>query len=71
MSTKIGKSPTRPTYRGLYAIRKGLLLGDVLLSQAVTSQVPSTLKGLTSVFGMVTGVSLLLLSPYYLFISLF
>ena len=37
--------------------------GDVLLSQAVTHQVSSALKSLTSVFGMGTGVSSLLLSP--------
>ena len=30
--------------------------GNVLLSRAVSSQVPSALKGLTSVFGMGTGV---------------
>ncbi len=30
---------------------------DVLLSQVVSNQVPSALKGLTSVFGMGTGVS--------------
>ena len=35
---------------------------DVLSSQAVTHQVLSTLKGLTSVFGMGTGVPLLLSS---------
>ena len=29
--------------------------GNVLLSRAVSSQVPSALKGLTSVFGMGTG----------------
>ena len=34
--------------------------GDVLLSRAVASQVPSALRGLTSVFGMGTGGSLLL-----------
>ena len=34
-----------------------LLRGYVLLSQAVTHQVPSALKSLTSVFGMGTGVS--------------
>ena len=38
-------------------------LGDVLLSQAVTGQVPSALRDFTSVFGMGTGVSLLLCSP--------
>ena len=37
--------------------------GNFLLSQGVTTQVPSALRGLTSVFGMGTGVSLLLLSP--------
>ena len=37
--------------------------GDVLLSRAVPSQVPSALRGLTSVFGMGTGGSLSLLSP--------
>ncbi len=44
----------------------GLLLlesGNVLLSRAVSSQVPSALKGLTSVFGMGTGGSLSPLSP--------
>ena len=35
---------------------------DVLLSQAVSHQVPSALKGLTSVFGMGTGVTPSLLS---------
>ena len=37
--------------------------GNVLLSRAVSSQVPSTLKGLTSVFGMGTGGTPSLLSP--------
>ena len=40
-----------------------LWLGDVLLSRAVTSRVPSALRDFTSVFGMGTGVSLLLFSP--------
>ncbi len=31
--------------------------GDVLLSQGISAQVPSALTGLTSVFGMGTGVS--------------
>lgn len=31
--------------------------GGVLLSQAVSHQVPSALEGLTSVFGMGTGVT--------------
>ena len=34
-----------------------LILGNVLLSHTVTHAVPSALKGLTSVFGMGTGVS--------------
>ena len=37
--------------------------GSVLLSRAVSSQVPSALKGLTSVFGMGTGGSLSLSPP--------
>ena len=40
-----------------------LLPGNFLLSQVVTNQVPSALRGLTSVFGMGTGVSLLLSLP--------
>ena len=37
--------------------------GDVLLSQGASPQVPSALTGLTSVFGMGTGVTLSLWSP--------
>ena len=37
--------------------------GNYLLSRAVTRQVPSTLRSLTSVFGMGTGGSSLLSSP--------
>ena len=37
--------------------------GGVLISRAVTSQVPSALRGLTSVFGMGTGGTLLPSSP--------
>ena len=37
--------------------------GDVLLSQGISPQVPSALRGLTSVFGMGTGVTLSLWSP--------
>jgi len=33
------------------------MAGDGLLSQALSSQVPSTLQGLTAVFGMGTGVA--------------
>ena len=39
--------------------------GSVLLSRAVSSQVPSALKGLTSVFGMGTGGSPSPLPPEY------
>ena len=41
--------------------------GDDLLSRAVSSQVPSALRGLTSVFGMGTGGTLLLLPPEIVF----
>ena len=37
--------------------------GNVLLSRGLSSQVPSALEGLTSVFGMGTGVSTLLWPP--------
>ena len=47
----------------LFSIRNNLLSGDVLLSRAVSRQVSSALKSLTSVFGMGTGVSSSLLSP--------
>ena len=37
--------------------RASIYSGDVLLSQGVSPQVPSALAGLTSVFGMGTGVT--------------
>ena len=37
--------------------------GGVLLSQGISTQVPSALRGLTSVFGMGTGVTLSLWPP--------
>ena len=43
--------------------------GNVLLSRAVSSQVPSALKGLTSVFGMGTGGTLSPLPPEFLQVS--
>ena len=43
--------------------------GSDLLSRAVSSQVPSALKGLTSVFGMGTGGTLSPLSPEFLQVS--
>ena len=44
-------------------LRIHLESGDDLLSRAVSSQVPSALRGLTSVFGMGTGGTLSPLSP--------
>ena len=41
--------------------------GNFLLSQAVPSSVPSAFGGLTSVFGMGTGVSIMLSLPDLLF----
>ena len=55
--------------RNYYAIL--LESGDDLLSRAVSSQVPSALRGLTSVFGMGTGGSLSPLSPEIVFHFLF
>ena len=43
--------------------------GDDLLSRVVSNQVPSALKGLTSVFGMRTGGSPSPLSPEWLNVS--
>ena len=48
-------------------LRNLLESGSVLFSRAVSSQVPSALRGLTSVFGMGTGGSLSLLPPEILF----
>ena len=45
---------------------QALVSGGVLISRAVASQVPSALRGLTSVFGMGTGGSLLPSSPEFL-----
>jgi hypothetical protein len=44
-------------------------LGNVLLSHTVSRAVPSALKGLTSVFGMGTGVSPSPWSPRILILS--
>ena len=49
------------TTRGAGQYAQRLLIkksGDVLLSQGISPQVPSALTGLTSVFGMGTGVTL-------------
>ena len=48
----------------------GFCSGNSLLSRAVSHQVSSTLKTLTSVFGMGTGVSSSLSSPDFSFFSL-
>ena len=53
--------------RRLLFLRNLLESGSVLFSRAVSSQVPSALRGLTSVFGMGTGGSLSLLPPEILF----
>ena len=45
------------------SLLQALVPGGVLISRAVASQVPSALRGLTSVFGMGTGGALLLSSP--------
>ena len=51
-----------PQYRRFFNLRYRSS-GNYLLSQAVTRQVSSTLRSLTSVFGMGTGGSSLLSSP--------
>ena len=45
------------------SLLQALVPGGVLISRAVASQVPSALRGLTSVFGMGTGGTLLPSSP--------
>ena len=45
--------------------------GDVLFSQAVTHQVSSALKSLTTVFGMGTGVTSSLLPPDIRFVEVY
>ena len=60
MALRVGLEPT--TYRltagcSTIELPKNIQTGNVLLSQAVSHQVPSALKGLTSVFGMGTGVT--------------
>ena len=58
---------TKKGLRRLRTLRNLLESGSVLFSRAVSSQVPSALRGLTSVFGMGTGGSLSLLPPEILF----
>ena len=60
-AAEIGKGTKIPQAVCLGA--KKIESGDVLLSRAVASQVPSACGGLTSVFGMGTGGTLQLLSP--------
>jgi hypothetical protein len=50
-----GKKSPRPSFRGSGALQKRS--GSDLLSHAVSRGVPSALEGLTSVFGMGTGVT--------------
>ena len=53
------KTMKKPRFLGAFSSK----VGSVLLSQGVAPQVPSALMGLTSVFGMGTGVSPLLSPP--------
>ena len=69
MALRVGIEPT--TYRltagcSTIELPKNKKTSNVLLSQVVTNQVPSALKGLTSVFGMGTGVTPLLSSLDFL-----
>jgi hypothetical protein len=50
-----------PLVKGLLSVKQG----DVLLSHPVSRAVPSVLEGLTSVFGMGTGVTPPLWSPSF------
>ena len=61
---KQSRAPKRktPHIRGVLSFLES---GNVLLSRPVSRQVPSALKGLTSVFGMGTGGSLSPLSPEF------
>ena len=52
--TSEGQNEKRTPFGGPFLSKKS---GGVLLSQGVYSQVPSALVGLTSVFGMGTGVT--------------
>lgn len=58
--------PSRVFFKTLW-----LLFGPVLLSQFASKLVPSPLGGLTSVFGMDTGVSLLPSEPYFKYCILY
>ena len=52
---KMNKKDKRTAEWNQQSVHHKHLSGSVLLSQAVASQVPSALEGLTSVFGMGTG----------------
>ena len=70
MAPQVGLEPTtlRLTAEcSAIELLRNIESGDDLLSRAVSSQVPSALRGLTSVFGMGTGGSLLLLPPEIVF----
>ena len=71
LAPRVGLEPT--TYRltagcSTIELPRNIPFGNDLLSQAVSHQVPSALRGLTSVFGMGTGVSLSLLLPNFSFL---
>ena len=67
MAPQAGFEPATPRLTAecstVELLRNILKSGSDLLSQGVSPQVPSALKGLTSVFGMGTGVSPSLLPP--------
>jgi hypothetical protein len=60
MNGCLGRETSAPGLAGALVRTKS---GGVLLSQGVNPQVPSALTGLTSVFGMGTGVALSLWPP--------
>ena len=60
-------SPEHEKKASVFRLTPLLESGGVLLSRAVASQVPSALRGLTSVFGMGTGGTLSPLPPEIVF----
>ena len=62
----VNKIMKKPRFLGAFSLK----VGSVLLSQGVAPQVPSALMGLTSVFGMGTGVSPLLSPPQIYFLKI-
>ena len=54
MAATVPKTTNAPRFRGAFESNYS---GDDLLSQGISPQVPSAQAGLTSVFGMGTGVT--------------